>query len=474
VSVVVKKDEEVMERATQEEWEPRIAALVCNWCTYAGADMAGVSRRTYSPNVRAIRLLCTGRIDPVFIIKAFEEGADGVLVSGCHPGDCHYVQGNLLARRRLSVYRSFMEFLGLDPRRLHFAWVSASEGIKWAKVVDDTVDAVREAGPLGKWGIPREARPSRPLTPQDTGEESPHVPSEEENERITARLRETAAELLKEEKLSLVIGYSPGPLPGQMAPALVAHPEEADQLAWNEHCGNNLSVYLPKALEAKEDGKVGVVIKSCDAGAVVGLLRENQLQREQVTLIGIPCSGHWENGRLALKCYSCPGEASALSDLIITPEGVEEGAASGETQPEDADPRDAQISILKSLSLQERWDYWHHQFERCLRCYACRSVCPLCYCETCIAEKHRPQWIPTTIDGPGNTAWNITRAMHLAGRCVGCDECTRVCPADIRLDLLNRQLVLEIEDRFDYRLSNDPETAPPMATFSPDDPDEFI
>lgn len=356
MSVLV-KEEEVVERATQEEWEPHIVALICNWCTYAGADMAGVARRTYAPNVRAVRFLCTGRIDPVFIIKAFEEGADGVLVSGCHPGDCHYVQGNMLARRRLSVFRAFMEFLGLDPRRLHFAWVSASEGVKWAKVVDDVVASVREAGPLGQWGKPTTARPSSPLILPDAGQEPRSVPSEEENERITARLRETAATLLKDETLSLVIGYSPGPMPGQMVPTFVAHPEEADRLAWNERCSNNLSVYLPKALQGRKNGKVGVVVKSCDANAVVGLLRENQIQRGQVLLISIPCAGLWENGKLALKCYSCPEEVSPLSDLIITPEGVEEGVAQVESRPAGADPRDAQISVLKSLSTQERWDY---------------------------------------------------------------------------------------------------------------------
>ncbi len=135
-------------------WEPRIVALVCNWCTYAGADMAGTTRRIYEPNVRVLRFLCTGRMDPLFIVKAFEQGADGVLVSGCHPGDCHYVQGNMLARRRLSVFRALMDHLGLDRRRLHFAWVSASEGVKWSRVVNEVTAAVREAGPLRHWGKP--------------------------------------------------------------------------------------------------------------------------------------------------------------------------------------------------------------------------------------------------------------------------------------------------------------------------------
>ncbi|MDP2627201.1 MAG: hydrogenase iron-sulfur subunit, partial [Candidatus Rokubacteria bacterium] len=131
-----------------EPWQPQIVALICNWCTYAGADMAGTTRRAYPASVRAIRVPCTGRIDPLLIVKAFEQGADGVLVSGCHPGDCHYVQGNLVARRRFTALRALMEFLGLDSKRLHFAWVSASEGMKWSKLIEDTTAAVREAGPL--------------------------------------------------------------------------------------------------------------------------------------------------------------------------------------------------------------------------------------------------------------------------------------------------------------------------------------
>jgi coenzyme F420-reducing hydrogenase delta subunit len=128
--------------------EPRIVAFVCNWCTYTGADLAGTSRIQMAPNVRVIRLPCTGRIDPVFIIKAFERGADGVIVSGCHPGDCHYLAGNYHARRRFTVFREIMSFLGIDQRRITFSWVSASEGRKWGDVVNEAVARVRALGPF--------------------------------------------------------------------------------------------------------------------------------------------------------------------------------------------------------------------------------------------------------------------------------------------------------------------------------------
>lgn len=132
----------------EPEFEPKITAFVCNWCTYTGADLAGTSRLQMAPEVRIIRLPCTGRIDPLFIIKAFERGADGVIVSGCHPADCHYNHGNYHARRRFAVFRDLLEFVGVDARRVIFSWVSASEGGKWRDVVDGATATIRDLGPF--------------------------------------------------------------------------------------------------------------------------------------------------------------------------------------------------------------------------------------------------------------------------------------------------------------------------------------
>ncbi len=129
------------------EFEPKIVAFVCNWCTYAGADLTGTSRIKYASNVRMIRLPCTGRIDFMLLLKAFEQGADGIIVSGCHPNDCHYTAGNFHARRRWMMFRSLLDFLGIDTRRIHFAWVSAAEGAKWAEFVNSVTDQVRKLGP---------------------------------------------------------------------------------------------------------------------------------------------------------------------------------------------------------------------------------------------------------------------------------------------------------------------------------------
>ena len=132
----------------KHDFEPKIIAFVCTWCTYAGADLAGTSRMQYPPNVRVLKFPCTGRIDPVFILKAFQQGADGVLVSGCHPGDCHYIAGNFHARRRFAAFRKLLEFVGVDLNRLQFSWVSAAEGGKWVEVVTDLTERVRSMGPM--------------------------------------------------------------------------------------------------------------------------------------------------------------------------------------------------------------------------------------------------------------------------------------------------------------------------------------
>jgi len=129
-------------------FEPKITAFVCNWCTYAGADLTGTSRIKYAPNVRIIRLPCTGRIDFMLLLKAFASGADGIIVSGCHPNDCHYTSGNFHARRRWIIFRSLLDFVGFDTRRIFFSWVSAAEGAKWAQLVNEITRELKNLGPL--------------------------------------------------------------------------------------------------------------------------------------------------------------------------------------------------------------------------------------------------------------------------------------------------------------------------------------
>ena len=132
----------------KEKFEPNIIGFLCNWCSYAGADLAGTSRIQYPPNLKVIRVMCSGRVNPIFVINALQQGADGVLIGGCHPGDCHYERGNYLARRRMAVLKKLLEHTGIDPNRVRMTWVSAAEGHKFAEVVKEVTEDIRKLGPM--------------------------------------------------------------------------------------------------------------------------------------------------------------------------------------------------------------------------------------------------------------------------------------------------------------------------------------
>lgn len=129
-------------------WEPRIIGFLCNWCAYASADLAGTSRLTHPPNLRNIRVMCSGKVNPLWVLRCFQQGADGVFIGRCYPGECHYREGNYYNRRRLKLFRNLLEYVGIDPKRLQAAWISASEGGKFAKVVENMVEEIRALGPM--------------------------------------------------------------------------------------------------------------------------------------------------------------------------------------------------------------------------------------------------------------------------------------------------------------------------------------
>ena len=194
-------------------------------------------------------------------------------------------------------------------------------------------------------------------------------------------------------------------------------------------------------------------------------------------LIGVRCGGVLEENELpeplaltehnvAPRCYGCDIREPEHVDHIV-----------GESQPEPPRPImtiDDRVAQLDALPLEERWAFWTEQFSKCVRCYACRQVCPLCICERCIVEKTQPQWIEPSSHPRGNFSWNITRALHLAGRCVDCGECERFCPVGIPLSLVNRKLQHIVRDRYDYVVSEDPEKPAPIGDYRLDDQQEFI
>jgi coenzyme F420-reducing hydrogenase delta subunit/ferredoxin len=464
-------------------WEPKIVAFVCNWCTYAGADLAGVTRTQYRPNVRLIRVPCTGRVDPLFIIKAFEQGADGALISGCHPGDCHYISGNLHAKRRWIFFKGLTDFVGIEPERIQYAWVSASEANKWAKMVDEVTETIRRLGPFTRYHALKHANGAgeqgalvwneawQPGIPDDVPlpEDAPFVPA----------LRDKARDLLERGEVRVVIGYGWAKRQRRIVPVFITKPDDVSRLVFNALCVNNLSVYLPrKQGDVAKMGRPAIVAKGCDVKTLTVLLQEEQIGRDGVVILGVSCSGVvyrqelWEGkpapDLLAPKCSGCDVQTPRLADhLLGEPVAV---------SPEQQKPAEVQrqIEALDRKNSSERWDFWAEHFDRCIKCYACSQVCPLCYCDRCITEKNNPQWVETSAHPQGNFSWNLVRAIHLAGRCTYCGECDRVCPANIPLNLINRKLAMVSEASFGYRSGYDEKEHPPMVVFSPDDKENFI
>jgi coenzyme F420-reducing hydrogenase delta subunit/ferredoxin len=429
-------------------FEPKIVAYVCNWCTYLGADLAGTTRLEYPANVRIIRLPCTGRIDFNLLIKAFEIGADAVLVSGCHPGDCHYTAGNYHARRRWILFRDLLDTLGFDLRRIYFTWISAAEGRKWQEEIIRITEETRKLGPYRdlyqKNGFRRPAAPPPP----------PRAPAPDKSAMAAQerQLRETCTRLLTEGTVQVVIGYGAG------GPVFIRRAEDAGKLVWNAGCQANLTTYL-KRKEIKRLGIAAVVVKGCDERGLVILEKESQIDRQTLRVIGMACDGMGQP-----KCDTCEVHQPRFADEII-------GQAAA-TPP--AVPHAAALDTLMQMSPPERMSWWSQEFERCVKCYACRQVCPLCYCERCIADKNRPVAIDTSATPKGNFAWHITRAFHLAGRCVGCGECTRACPAGIPLGLLNLTLARAAEKHFGYQAGMDPKVEPLIGSYALTDKEDFI
>lgn len=284
-------------------------------------------------------------------------------------------------------------------------------------------------------------------------------------------LRELAARLLSEKSVDVVIGWEEGPRGAR--PVFVTRPEDAQKLVFDERCVHCLPAYLsPRRAQVKALGKPAVVVKACDARAVAGLIRENQLAREDVVVIGVRCGGVLANGAeaplsaatLHPRCANCARREPGLYDHLV-----------GETRP-DPPKRELpdRVAALDALTPDERWAFWEGELARCTRCHACRQACPMCTCERCAADKTRPQWIESAPHGRGNLAWHLTRAMHQAGRCVGCGECERACPSGIPLGLLNRKVGSVVARRFGWRPSDDPSVPSPIGTFEKGDAQEFI
>lgn len=308
------------------------------------------------------------------------------------------------------------------------------------------------------------------------------------------RIREAARTLLRKNEVELVIGFEEGTLPLHITPCFIRKEGEVDRLVWNSFCDNNVSKYLVKRQE-----RIALVTKGCDSRTVVELIKEKQLSREQVIIIGVPCQGlidrrriegkreareilGWEekDNQVVLKgagwtdvldrdkylhssCQACTHRNPVIYDILVG-EGVEE----------DTSDSFSDIAEFGTKSPQERWKYFSHEVDKCIRCYACRNACPLCYCGECFVDRTRPQWIGKTTEISDTMIFHIMRAFHMAGRCVDCGACERACPMGIDFRKLTRKLVHDVKELYGYESGTSLDEVAPLATFQPDDPEEFI
>jgi len=265
-----------------------------------------------------------------------------------------------------------------------------------------------------------------------------------------------AKEYLQIGKIDLVIGYTVGTNPDRRRPGFVTVEDEADSLVLDSRCEDNLAVYLVKEKLLANHKKVAIFLNPAGIRTVNILASEGQIDVGKIVILGFEIKGEIVK---ILQGESVDDFSDLISQLKQTAFASEKMTA---------------VKEIESLSVEQRFAYWQEQFSECIKCYACRQACPMCYCNRCVVECNQPQWICTSSHTLGNFEWNIVRAFHLAGRCVDCGNCERACPIDIPLMEINRKLGKEVLERFDYfpGLSKDQQAV--LTSFKQDDPQEFI
>lgn len=308
-------------------------------------------------------------------------------------------------------------------------------------------------------------------------------------------IQNTAKKLLEEKKVDIVLGFADGSLPLRSTPIFVRKPEDAEKLTWNYSCETNLANYL-----RNKEERIAVIVKGCDSRSIVALIKENQINRDNLYIIGVPCSGMVdrkkvigilggkellaveENGdSLVLKgrdisetvklsdlihesCVACNHKNPVISDEMV-----------GEIVTENTADDFSEIEAFESKSSAERRDHLVQELSKCIRCYACRNACPMCYCEECFVDCSTPEWIgKSALNVQDNLLFQAVRVFHLAGRCTDCGACERACPMGVDLSLLTRKMVKNTKELFGSDAGVNMDDKPALITFNPDDPQPFL
>ncbi|MBM7856201.1 Na+-translocating ferredoxin:NAD+ oxidoreductase RnfC subunit [Desulfohalotomaculum tongense] len=313
-------------------------------------------------------------------------------------------------------------------------------------------------------------------------------------QNLSKVIQDTAKKLLEEKKVDLVVGFAKGSLPLRSTPYFARTVEEAGELIWNEYCENNLANYLRKREE-----KVAVVAKGCDVRAIVALMKENQIDREKLYIIGVPCQGMIDRG----KASELVGGREILEaeingeEVVLKGRGFEEKSSRkellydtcarcaygnpviyDELVGEEVPAKEVsfkEVEEFEALSAEERAEFLAKEMEKCIRCYACRNACPMCYCEECFVDSSRPQWISKRANSvKDNLIFQGVRVFHQLGRCADCGACERACPMGIKLSLLTRKGVKDVKEIFGYEAGLNPDDKPVLSDFSTEDPQPFL